>query len=420
MPAVKPPARGSGSIFTAGWDLRTFTAFGIISFANTLLPYIIFSSLYLIVPFSLPVVLLIELLPAIAVKLLFPHILHYTPHWVWLALLSVCWILATVAANAAPPNVIAPIRTLIAVLASANTAVAEVFFSSQLSHYGKTALAGWGTGTAAGGALRAVLPTILTIHMGLMMRNATSYVYYLLVAMVAAYFLVLPPAILDTMAVNELAREEEDTIEMESPKSSLLTTENHSQTIGFRERIHRNMQLMSGKLLRLCIDPLLLVTAVQTLVSSGTPRASRQLRSFSGYQSFSATYGLVFRIGDVIARSTALLFRNRRPRLLFALLVVFCIVAIINTSLMMSANKYVVLGLISSIGWLSGMMYMHIYNAAMEYLSRNPDDDAEFALGSIGVGETVGMLIGSLAAVTFESQLCGLASQKGRWCSTTT
>ncbi|KAL6694552.1 Batten's disease protein Cln3 [Trichoderma pleuroticola] len=420
MSAVKLPVRGSGSIFTAGWDLRTFTAFGIVGLANTLLPYIIFSSLYLIVPFSLPVVLVIELLPAIAVKLLIPHILHYTPHWVWLALLSACWILATVAANAAPPNVIAPIRTLIAVLASANTAVAEVFFLSQLSHYGKTALAGWGTGTAAGGALRAVLPTILTIHMGLMMRNATRYVYYLLVAMVAAYFLVLPSPVLDTMAVNELAGEDEAAVEMESHKSPLITAESHSQTIGFWERVHSNMQLMSNKLLRLCIDPLLLVTAVQALVSSGTPRASRVLRSFSGYQSFSATYGLAFQIGDFIARSTALLFRNKRPRLLFALLVVCCLAAILNTSLMLSANRYVVFGLISSIGWLSGMMYMNIYGAGMEYLSRNPDVDAEFGLGSIGVGETAGMLIGSLAAVTFESQLCGLASRGGRWCSTIT
>ncbi|KAL7962791.1 Batten's disease protein Cln3 [Trichoderma compactum] len=420
MPAVKLPVRGSGSIFTAGWDLRTFTAFGIVGFANTLLPYIIFSSLYLIVPFSLPVVLLIELLPAIAVKLLVPHILHYALDWVWLALLSVCWILATVAANAAPPNVIAPIRVLIAVLASSNTAVAEVFFLSQLSHYGKTALAGWGTGTAAGGALRAVLPTILTIRMGLMMRNATSYVYYLLVAMVAAYFLILPSPVLDTMAVNELAGEDEAAVEMESHKSSPITAESHSQTIGFWERIRLNMQLMSSKLPRLCIDPLLLVTAVQTLVSSGTPRASRALRSFSGYQSFSATYGLAFQIGNFIARSTALLFRTRNPRLIFALVVVCCLVAILNTSLMLSVNTYVVFGIIYSIGWLSGMMYMNIYGAAMEYLGRNPDVDAEFALGSIGVGETAGTLIGSLAAVTFESQLCGLASRSGRWCSTIT
>ncbi|KAL7906320.1 Batten's disease protein Cln3 [Trichoderma velutinum] len=389
-------------------------------FANTLLPYIIFTSLYLIVPFSLPVVLLIELLPATAVKLFVPHILHYTPHWVWLALLSGGWILATVAANAAPPNVIAPIRTLIALLVSANTAVAEVFFLSQLSHYGKPALAGWGTGSAAGGALRAVLPITLTIQMGLMMRNATIYAYYLLAAMMAAYFLVLPSPELDSMAVDELAGEHEAATETESHKPFLLTAETHSQTISFWERIHRNMQLMSSKLLRLCIDPLLLVTAAQALVRSGTPRASRALRSFSGYQSFSATYGLAFQIGDLIARSTALFFRTRRPRLIFALLVPCCLAAVLNTSLMLSVNAYFIFGLISAIGWLSGMMYMNIYGAAMEYLKRNPDADAEFALGSIGVGETAGMLIGSLAAVTFESQLCGLASRSGRWCSTIT
>ncbi|UKZ81356.1 hypothetical protein TrVFT333_009128 [Trichoderma virens FT-333] len=423
MPAVKLPVRGSGSIFTAGWDLRTFTAFGIVGFANTLLPYIVFSSLYLIVPFSLPVVLLIELLPAIAVKLLIPHILHYTPHWIWLVLLSSCWILATIAANAAPPNVIAPIRTLIAVLVSANTAVAEVFFLSQLSHYGKTALAGWGTGTAAGGAMRAVLPTILTINMGLMMRNATGYAYYMLLAMIVAYFLVLPTPLChepDTMTADKLSGEDDAESETESQKLLLLSAEIRSKSIGFWERAHRNIQLMSSKLLRLCIDPLLLVAAVQALVSLGTPRASRSLRIFSGYSAFSATYGLAFQIGDLIARSTALLFRTRRPRLIFALLVVCCLAAILNTSLMLSTNTYVVFGLISSIGWLSGMMYMNIYGAAMEYLSRNPDADAEFALGCIGVGETAGILIGSLAAVTFESQLCGLASRSGRWCSTIT
>ncbi|KAL7934557.1 batten's disease protein Cln3 [Trichoderma chlorosporum] len=415
MPAVKLPVRGSGSILTAGWDLRTFTAFGIVGFANALLPYIIFSSLYLIVPFSLPVVLLIELLPAIAVKLLVPHILHYTPRWAWLVLLSSCWTLATIAANAAPPNVIAPIRTLIAVLVSANAAVAEVFFLGQLCYYGKTALAGWGSGTAAGGALRAVLPRILTIHMGIMMRNATGYIYYLVLATIAAYFLILPSSLShehDSMATGELIGEGEAAYEIESQKFSLLSEEKHLHSIDFWERVRRNMQLMSSKLLRLCIDPLLLVTAVQVLVSAGTPRASRTLRGFSGYSAFLATYGFAFQIGDLVARSTAVLFRTRRPRLIFALLVIYCIVVILNTSFLLCINAYVVFGLISSIGWLSGMMFMNIYGAAMEYLSRNPEADGEFALGSIGVGETAGILIGSLAGVTFESQLCGLPLQR--------
>lgn len=375
-------------------------------------------------PFSQPVVLLIELLPAIAVKLLIPHTLHYTPHWVWLVLLSSCWILATIAANAAPPNVVALIRTLIAVLASANTAVAEVFFLSQLSQYGKTALAGWGAGAAAGGALRAVLPNVLTIRMGLTLRNATGYVYYLLLAMVFAYFLVLPsplcrgPDILATE--NELAAQDEAALEMESQKFSLLPMETPPLSISFWERLHHNLQFMSNKLLRLCIDPLLLVTAAQVLVSSGTPRASSALPIFSGYSAFSVAYGLAFQLGNLIARSTALLFRTRRPKLIFALLVVCSIAAILNTALILSVNAYVVFGLVSAIGWLSGMMYMNIFGAAMEYLSRNPDADAEFALGSIGVGETAGNLIGSLAGVTFESQLCGLASRSGRWCSTVT
>lgn len=63
-------------------------------------------------------------------------------------------------------------------------------------------------------------------------------------------------------------------------------------------------------------------------------------------------------------------------------------------------------------------MCMNIFGVAMDYLSRNPEADAEFALGSIGVGETAGTLMGSLAGVTFDTQLCGLAKRSGRWCST--
>ncbi|KAL6872010.1 batten's disease protein Cln3 [Trichoderma novae-zelandiae] len=423
MQIVKLPARGSGALSTAGWDLRIFTAFGILGFTNTLLPYIVLSSLYLIVPFSQPVVLLIELLPALAVKLLIPHTLHYTPPWVWLLLLTGCWILATIAANAAPPNVIAPIRILIAVLASATAAVGEVFFLSRLPRYGKTALAGWGTGTAAGGALRAVLPVLVTVYMGIMLRSATGFAYYLLAALIAAYLLVLPSLgayKLGALAVEpELAVNDEGISEFGSPKFTLRPAET-SSSISFSERVSRNMQLLSNKLLRLYINPLLLVTATQIFVLSGTPRASIALPNFSGYSPFSAAYGVAFQLGNVMARSTALLFRARRPRLIFALLVACSLAAILNTALLVSENAYVSFSLVFAIGWFSGIMYMSLFGAATEYLGRNPDVDAEFALGSIGVGQTAGRLVGALAGVTFEARLCGLASRNGWWCSTMT
>ncbi|TFB00944.1 Protein BTN1 [Trichoderma ghanense] len=423
MPAVKTSARGSGAVSTAGRDLRTFAAFTIVGFANTLLPYIILSSLYLIVPFPQPIVLLIELLPALAVKLLIPHTLHYTPHWVWLLLLASCWILATITANAAPPNVIAPIRISIAILASATAAVGEVFFLSRLPRCGKAALVGWGVGTAMGGALRAVMPVLVTIQMGVMLRGVTGYAYYLVASLMAGYFLVLrssPGHRLDTLAAEiEFAAENEAISEMGNQKFSILAA-GRSSSIGFWERWQRNMLLLSNKLLRLYIDPLLLVTAAQILVLSGTPRASITLPGFSGYSTFSAAYGLAFQNGNIIARSTAVLFRTRRPRLVFALLVACSLAAILNTALLLSENESVAFGLVFAVGWCSGTMYMNTFAAAMEYLSRNPEEDAEFALGSLGVGQTVGMLVGGLAGVTFEAQLCGLASRNGRWCGSMT
>ncbi|KAK1238797.1 hypothetical protein MKX07_004373 [Trichoderma sp. CBMAI-0711] len=423
MGALKTFARSPGAMPTAGWGVRTFTAFGIVGLANILLPYLILSSLYLIVPFPQPVVLLIELLPALAVKLVLPHILHYTPHWLWPLLLASCWILATIAANAAPPNVIAPIRVLIAVLASATAAAGEVFFLSQLSRYGKAALAGWGTGTAVGGALRAVLPVLVTIQMGVMLRSVTGYAYYLVAALVAAYFMVLPSSQSQrrkSLAIETGFAAEDGAVseKLGSQKSSLLATERCS-SFSFWDRFRRNTLLLSNKLLRLYIDPLLLVTATQVFILSGTPRASISLPGFSGYSMFLSEYGLAFQIGNVVARSTALLFRVRRPRLVFAMLLACSLAAILNTALLLSEDAYVALSLACAVGWCSGFMYMNTFGAAMEYLSRNPEEDAEFALGSIGIGQTVGLLIGGLAGVLFEAQLCGLASRIGRWCSTT-
>ncbi|KAL7921041.1 Batten's disease protein Cln3 [Trichoderma austrokoningii] len=412
MPFIPKPV----SISSAGFNSRVFSAFGIFGFANTLLPHIIFSGLYLIIPFPRPIVLIIELLPALAVELLFPHALGYIPHWVWPVLVANCWILATIVTNAAPPNVVAPIRTLIAILASASTATGRVFFSSQLSIYGKTALAGWGTGIAAGSVVRDILPTVLTIYANMVLRYCVGYAYCLLLAIVAAYFLILPSPPMQYELENSAAKGK-FTSGIEDQKLSLLPGELSSANMSFWARFYRNMHLLGNKLFRLCINPLLLVTAVQILVSPGTTRASIMLPIFSRYSAFSTAHGLTFQLGNLLARSTALLFRTRRPKLIFALLV-FCTTAtILNTAFLLTANAYFLFSSLFAIGWLGGMMYMNIFGAAMDYLGRNPETDAEFTLGSIGIGETAGTLIGSLAGVTFDTQLCGLAKRNGRWCS---
>lgn len=380
------------------------------------MPHIIFSGLYLIIPFPRPIVLIIELLPALAVELLFPHALHYVPHWAWPVLVANCWILATIATNASPPNVVAPIRILIAVLASASTAAGKVFFSSQLLLYDKPALAGWGTGIAAGSALRDILPTVLTFFTNMVLRDCLSYAYCLVLAIVTAYFLILPSPAIQYELENSTAKGE-FTSEIEEQKLSLLSGEISSSAVSFWVRFNQNMHLLGNKLFRLCINPLLLVTAVQVLVSPGTTRASVMLPIFSRYSAFSAAHDFEFQYGNLLSRSTALLFRTRKPRLVFALLVFCTTAAILNTAFLLTSNACFLFGSLFTIGWLGGMMYMNIFGAAMDYLSRNPEADAEFALGSIGIGETAGILIGSLAGVTFDTQLCGLAKRSGRWCS---
>ncbi|KAK6446628.1 hypothetical protein FP744_10002878 [Trichoderma asperellum] len=399
------------------YNLRAIAAFGIFGFANTILPHIIFSGLYLIIPFPRPVVLIIELLPALAVELLFPHVLHYVPHWACPVFVANCWILATITTNASPPNVVAPIRILIAILASASTAAGKVFFLSQLSLYGKTALAGWGTGIAAGSAIRDLLPTLLMLYTNMVLRDCINYTYCLLLATVAAYFLILPSPLIQYELEN-LAAEGELTPEIEEQKLSLLSEEISSSDMSFGVRFNRNMHLLGSKLFRLCINPLLLVTAVQVLVSPGTTRASAMLPIFPRYSAFSAAHDFAFQYGNLLARSTALLFRTRRLRLIFALLVFCTTAAILNTAFLLTSSAYFLFGILFAIGWLGGMMYMGIFGAAMDYLGLNPEADAEFAIGSIGIGETAGILIGSLAGVTFDTQLCGLAKRSGRWCST--
>lgn len=285
-----------------------------------------------------------------------------------------------------------------------------------MSLYGKTALAGWGTGIAAGSALRDVLPTILTLYTNMVLRDCIGYAYCLLLAILAAYFLLVPAPPMQYELAHSKAGGE-FTSEVEEQKLSLLSGESSSTSMSFWVRFHCNMQLLGNKLFRLCINPLLLITAVQTLVSPGTTRASVMLRMFSRYSAFSTAHGLAFQLGNLFARSTTLLIRNRRTRLIFALLVFSTAAVILNTAFLLTSNAYLLFGSLFTIGWLGGMTYMNIYGAAIDYLTRHAENDAEFALGSIGIGETAGILIGSLAGVTFDTQLCGLAKRSGRWCS---
>ncbi|KAJ3502082.1 hypothetical protein NM208_g16800 [Fusarium decemcellulare] len=60
--------------------LLTYLGFAILGLVNAIVPFIVHSANYLIIPYPRWVVILIETLPALLTKLIIPHFLHHVPY----------------------------------------------------------------------------------------------------------------------------------------------------------------------------------------------------------------------------------------------------------------------------------------------------------------------------------------------------
>ncbi|KAJ6780795.1 hypothetical protein PWT90_09474 [Aphanocladium album] len=385
-------------------------------FCNVILSSIIFSSSYLIIPYSRPVVILIQVLPALAMKLLAPHALHYVPWKLRPFLFTACWSLAAFVATVTPANVPAVWRVLITMLAAATAAATEVSCMGYLRHFGRAGLAGWGIGTGAASLLWAVAPYFMAVSMHVVLRSALGYTHYFIGASLVASSMILrrPPVFttttVDSIKFDARAAEEGGSFVIQEPEPGEPQTKS--------ARFEHNLRLIDP-LAKPYIRSLCFAFTLQALVAPGISRAYGQSSAFGSFETFYAIYSLAFQAGNLVSRSTILLIRFRQLARLTSLLAVVSAAILFNGVASVFSSPYLVLPSLFVTGLLGGAVYANIYASALEQMATDKPADAEFGLGAISAGETAGTLCGSLLAALVEQSLCSVDAGTGtRWCYT--
>ncbi|KFH47535.1 Protein btn-like protein [Hapsidospora chrysogenum ATCC 11550] len=408
------------STATAG-RLRTVLGYALVGFVNTILPSLVFSSAYLIVPYPRSIVLLIHTLPALLARLPIAHLAwgrnpHASrPHWNTPLAVASAFAVGAFIIYACPPNVTPVLRILGVALASAGAAAGEVLWLGMLGAYGKPGLAGWGLGTGIGGVVCAVLPYVLTVYMGRFLRTGLGYAWYLVPLMLVAHYLVLPqPTLAGTRGDDGDMSKAGIELDVEaSGHHSLLMHPEPASSVG---SVHANLDL-AKRLARPFMLPLGLAMFGQSAVVPGFSRAMTVTSEFGTYTTFLAAYGLAFQLGNLIARSSVLVTKPPRARAMLAMLAAsVCLLAWTGISPVLAEPTLVfTLAFVAGLG--VGATYMATYVAAVEGKS---ESNRGLRLGVIGAGEPIGLVLGGLASVAMDAVLCSSELDgNDRWCHTT-
>ncbi|KAL2757004.1 hypothetical protein ACRALDRAFT_1056115 [Sodiomyces alcalophilus JCM 7366] len=405
-------------------EVRTFIAFGLVGTVNSILPLIVFSANYLIIPFPRPVVTILEILPALLVKLILPPLLRHVniPYRLRPLLLAACWALTRVVTAATPPNVPPLPRILMTMLASAASAATDVSCLGQLRHYGPAGLAGWGAGTGFSGLLCALLPLAVTVWQGRELRQAIEHILPLTAVMLVAFLLVLPrPAVYrrpDDLLAEDLQGEPGVFLLQQDPHNGAAnghysgnTTAAGGKLDALSKNVRQNVNL-ARSLVKPYMTPLFVAFAVQAIVHPGLSRAL-DASVLPDFMHYNTAHGLFFHAGNLIARSSVLFFRFRRPRSLLTPLLVLLASVLINAYFLISSYAIFVMAFV--VGFLVGAVYVNIFARILEDDTYDPDT-REFSLGAASAGEAAGLLLGGIVGSIFEAALCSFPADGTRWC----
>ncbi|CVK84783.1 related to protein BTN1 [Fusarium mangiferae] len=391
--------------------MLTYLGFAILGLVNAIVPFIVHSANYLIIPYPRWIVLLIETLPALATKLLMPHVLHRVPYWMRPLTIGAGWIIVAIVTNVTPPNIAPPLRILTSVLASISAAAMEISFLGMLRYYGRVGLAGWGAGVGAGAVFCAILPFVLTVWLESFLRDFIDCIYALTGAMLVAFFVILPGA-----PVNyPHAQHEASKVDVED--ASLLAqnpVEQLSRMLSTRNRLNLTKAMVQPFMI-----PLFGAFAIQALAYPGIARALPLPTSYTSFFSYFTTYGLAFQLGNFISRTHTLLLRPTSTKAAFAIIGASTFILLTNSIFLVFSTEVLVGLLAFGAGLGGGAVYMTIFDRVLQGKSFESGINLEFSLQMVGAGETAGVIVGVLLGVMLETLMCGgTFTTTKRWCHT--
>ncbi|KAF5001656.1 hypothetical protein FGRMN_962 [Fusarium graminum] len=369
-----------------GATISTYLGFAILGLVSVIVPFIVHSADYLIIPYPRWVVILIETLPALLTKLWIPHVLHRIPYWIRPFTVGAVWIIVALITKFTPPNIAPPVRILTSALASMSAAAMEVSFLGMVRYYGRTGLAGWGAGVGAGAVFCAVLPFVLTVWLESFLRDFIDCIFALTGAMLVAFFVILPGAPVNYPHVrHELFKVDVDV----KDASTLLDDpiQQLSRMLSTRNRIH-----LTKSMVRPCMIPLFGAFVVQALAYPGISRALPLPELSASFFSYFTTYGLAFQLGNFISRTHTPFFQPVNVTVAFTILGTATLVLLANSILFVFSAQTLVGFLAFGAGLGGGAVYMIIFDRVLKEKTLENGIGLEFGLQVVGLGETAGVV----------------------------
>lgn len=258
-----------------------------------------------------------------------------------------------------------------------------------------------------------VPPSVCFIH-DLMLQIAPTSFWL-------AYYLVLPPADSSSIAEYQTIQDESDELltsgsDPNDPVEDILKPTHITPTKPKIDSFAVTLARLKPLVVPFMI-PLFLVYISEYIINQGiSPTLLFPIEEmpFVKYRDAYVTYGTLYQLGVFISRSSSSFIRIRRvyiPSLLQALnLVIF----IYQSLYVFMPNVYVVMAMVFYEGLLGGASYVNTFMLVAETV---PLQDREFAMGSVGVSDSAGVVCAGLISMWLEKYLCGYQKSTGRpWC----
>lgn len=364
-----------------------FSAFWVFGLINNVLYVVILSAAVDLVGPLVPKssVLLANILPSFVLKLSSPFFIHLIPYSrriISLMVISTIGMLLVVYGSL-------PIKLFGITLASLSSGLGEVTFLQLAHFYEESSLNGWSSGTGGAGLVGSgvylLFTTILKIDVKTTLLLFTVFPFGFL------YYFKLPNL------------PEYQSIENEPLKD---LNQHFSQT--------------SSKILKLLKPFLLPLTSVYfaeyVINQAVSPTLLFPIENspFERYRDIYVTYGTLYQLGVFISRSSASFIRIKNLYLPSILQFINLFILIIQSLFYFIPNVYIIMLIIFYEGLLGGAAYVNTFMLIIEVI---PDTEREFCLGTVSMGDSLGVVLAALFGLWLEPQLCGYQVNHGReWC----
>ncbi|KAJ5758576.1 hypothetical protein N7520_005732 [Penicillium odoratum] len=383
------------------------------------------------------VVLLADIIPAFATKLIAPYIIHLVPYSlrvIVFVLLSVLGMLVVAMSPSYTKGGAIASKIAGIVLASLSAGGGELSFMGLTHYYGHFSLAAWGSGTGAAGLVGAGAYALATNTLGISVHATLFASAFLPAVMIVSFFFILPREPLRAASpddylsvergehpgtddgdeeVQDTGREEsEGLLSVSAHSDTLKSVQVDSQAIGW-DHMQTNLRRL-GKLFFPFMLPLLLVFIAEYVINQGvapTLLFPISASPFKDFRSFYPAYNAIYQAGVFISRSSTPFFRVHWLYVPSILQVLNLVLLSLHSMFNFIPNVYLVFLVIFWEGLLGGLVYV---NTFAEISDRVPEEEREFSLGATTVSDSAGICIAGFLSMSLEIALCRFQMSHGR------